>query len=322
MGRFVLYTLILCFIASSCASKTPSIHDLNDVVNSNRSISIPINISEDGLIFFDKVRVGETDYRFLLDTGATQSAIFETTLSRSDLHVEPSANTLVHGMVTSAQLPTIEVSNIELGSLIFTQKTLIVLPDRDEIFKSTDAFDGIIGMDILASYQIYVSPGISELKLIPNDIVVTPPVSWDRMDLIANPFKNDNRNLHFIEVRVAGKIRPALVDTGSEFSVMNWNSAQYAQVKSLKNRMRKKWEMQGATGTFKPVAKVTLETLRSGQKFWSNKDFLVMDFDSLETLGLSDDPFLIVGMNLFKDETFLIDFERNYIAIKPRDDNL
>lgn len=107
--------------------------------------------------------------------------------------------------------------------------------------ETVDDFDGIIGMDILASYQIYVSPSISEIKLIPNDIAVTLPVAWDRMNLIANPFKNDNRNLHFIEVRVAGKIRPALVDTGAEFSAMNWNSAQYVQVKSLKKRMRNAW---------------------------------------------------------------------------------
>jgi len=105
------------------------------------------------------------------------------------------------------------------------------------------------------------------------------------------------------------------MDTGAEFSVMNWNSAQYSELKSIKRRLRKEWELQGAIGTFQPISKVTLGRFRSGQKFWDHKDFLVMNFSSLDVLGVSDDPFVIVGMNLFKDDAFFIDFERNFMFI-------
>jgi len=42
-----------------------------------------------------------------------------------------------------------------------------------------------------------------------------------------------------------------------------------------------------------------------------------MNFDSLDVLGVSDEPFVILGMNLFQNDTFFIDFERNYMSVEP-----
>jgi len=60
-----------------------------------------------------------------------------------------------------------------------------------------------------------------------------------------------------------------------------------------------------------------MELIRSGQKFWDNKDFVIIDFKSLDILGVVDQPFVVVGMNLFREETIFIDFEQNLLAIKP-----
>ena len=281
-----------------------------------------MRITEDGLILLDDVKVGENSYSFLLDTGATQSAIFENTFERTGLNVHTNTNKTVYGMVKTEKRQTVEISKFAVGPLEFAQQELIVLPNRDVNFKTTGKYDGLIGMDVLSPYQVYVSPRTSEFKLIPNHKMVTVPATWDRVELLDNPFEGGQWALHFIDVRVAGQIRPALVDTGAEFSAMNWNSAQYQQIKFLKRRLRKEWELQGAVGNFSPIARVVLEEFRSGQKFWRSKEFVVMDFDGLEALGVSDAPLLIAGMNLFEDETFLIDFDRNYIAIKPREDNV
>ena len=123
--------------------------------------------------------------------------------------------------------------------------------------------------------------------------------------------------MHFIELRVDGRKTPALLDTGSEFNAMNWNSASYTQAKHLRRKLRKDWALQGANGTFDPVAKANLKLIRSGQKFWEDKDFIIMDFKSLDILGAEDDPFIIVGMNLLAEETVVLDFENNIMAIKP-----
>ena len=74
--------------------------------------------------------------------------------------------------------------------------------------------------------------------------------------------------------------------------------------------------MQGAVGVFKPQTKIRLRHFRGGQKFWEDKDFIVMDFESLDILGVADQPFIIAGMNLFAGETIFIDFERNFLAIE------
>ena len=43
-----------------------------------------------------------------------------------------------------------------------------------------------------------------------------------------------------------------------------------------------------------------------------------MDMESLDILGVEDEPFILAGMNLFKEENIFIDFERNFLSIVPK----
>jgi len=301
---------------TACATPVSTPTGLDEALKGRHAVPLKMQTNPAGLIIIEDIKIGDKSYRFALDTGATHSAIFEESLQLSAAKFEEARNKLVYGMISSQTRRIAKIPKFELGSIQLLQKPLIILPDREFNFGANEPFDGLIGMDILADYQIYVSPKTSEFILIANEFPVIAPYHWDRIELTENPFRDDQRDLHFMEVRLAGENIAALIDTGAEFSVMNWNSAQYAELKSIKKRLRKEWELQGAIGTFEPSTKVTLERFRSGQKFWKFKEFVVMNFDSLNVLGLSDDPFAIVGMNLFKDESFFIDFDRNYMAVK------
>lgn len=318
MGRIPLFVFCLALsLFSACATTSDKTYTLEQALEKNVAISIPIRVSDRGLIVLEDIKIDGHPVDMVLDTGATQSAIFEASLNRLDTKMLSYGETMVHGMMQSKQHDIVTLKKLEVGPLQFLTKPMVILDNRDLGFSDVVEYEGLIGMDVLANYKVYISPKAGELRLIPNRADVLIPYYWDKVELIENPFLDDNRSLHFIELRVDGRKTPALMDTGSEFSAMNWNSASYTQVKYIRRRLRKDWELQGASGTFEPVAKVKLKRVRSGQKFWENKDFIIMDFESLDILGAEDEPFIIVGMNLLAEETFVLDFENNILAIKP-----
>jgi len=275
-----------------------------------------------GLIVLEGVKIDGRALDFILDTGATQSAIFETSLKQLGLNLTSYSETMVHGMMQSKQHRIVNLPNLEIGPIQFSTKPMVVLDDRVLKFGDVDKYDGLIGMDVMSNYQLYFSPKSGELRFIPNSADVLVPNAWEQVPLIKNPFIDDNRALHFIELRVHGRKTPAMVDTGAEFSAMNWKAARFVEAKGMRRKLRETWELEGAIGTFEPSAKVTMERVRSGQKFWENKDFVIINFKSLDILGVEDEPFVIIGMNLFREETFFIDFEQNLLAIKPNNRSL
>jgi len=322
MCRFLMfvYLAIACSLgACATSSKTPIA--LEDALNEKIAISVPIRITEKGLIILEDIQVEGRSLDMVLDTGATQSAIFETALKRLKLDLPSDSRTMVHGMLQSESRRIVTLSKVKIGSIEISSKPMVILDDRAPDIHKMELHDGLIGMDILADYQIYISPQTQELRLIPNAAQVHVSTYWRRIELTENPFQSDNRQLHFIGLRINGIKTPAMIDTGAEFSAMNWAAANFAQAKPMRKKLRETWELQGAIGTFQPIAKVTLQRIRSGQKFWRYKDFLIMDFESLDILGIEEEPFIIVGMNLLRDQTIFIDFEKNFIALKPVKEN-
>lgn len=319
MRRFsVCIYLALASLLGGCATPPPASIELAQALDQDVAISIPMSLTEKGLILLKDVKINGRSMDFVMDTGATQSAIFDSSLRRLDLNLTSLSETMIHGMMQSKEHRVVNIPDIEIGSIEFQQMPMVILNDREVEFGSAERYDGLIGMDVLSDYQLYISPQAGELRLIPNRTEVFVPSSWQRVTLLENPFIVDNRALHFIELRVDGRKTPAMLDTGAEFSAMNWSSASFAQAKPIRKRLRKEWELQGAVGTFDPTAKVIMDRIRSGQKFWDNKSFIIMDFKSLGVLGVADEPFIIAGMNFFSEEEFFLDFQRNLLAIKPR----
>ena len=321
MGRyFVIVTVILAALINACATTSDDNYTLAQAVNENTAISIPMRISENGLIVLEGSKIDGHQLDMVMDTGATQSAIFRTALQRLNLDLTSEIDTLVHGMIKSRFHEVVKIPKLDIGPLEFLNKSMVVLDDREPGLRRTNSYDGLIGMDVLSNYQIYISPAKNELRFIPNQRAVDVLPLWRRIFLKENPFQPDGRDLHFMDIRVGGQITHALFDTGAEFSVMNWKAARYSQVRHLRKKMREAWELQGAVGIFNPTTTVKLGRIRSGQVFWEDKNFVVIDFTSLDVLGIEDKPFIIAGMNLFDGESFFVDFDRNFIAIIPEAD--
>jgi len=310
-----IIALISAFLFTACQTLPDGPLSLKDALEADLAVTLPMRVNDKGLFVLEGVEIDGASLDFVIDTGATHSAIFKRSLSKAGLKDSSRKERIVHGMIESQSRRVLTLSEMKLGPLQYNQKPIIVLDSPLATFGEAEEYDGLIGMDILASYNLIISPSTQELKLIPKDNEIYVPSYWSRIELTPNPFQVDNRDLHFLQLRIAGRRTVALLDTGAQLSIINWAAASFSQVKSMKRRLERDWQMQGAVGAFKPRTRIKLEHFRGGQKFWIDKNFIIMDFESLDVLGFGEKPFIIAGVNLFSDETMFIDFERNFLAI-------
>lgn len=273
----------------------------------------------------------------MLDTGATHSALYASEWERLGQTmgqttgqtmgqtigkaVDGQQQVRIHGMLAADIQPLVTLPTLRLGTATLNDVPIARLNNPERKARDKELHDGILGMDILSQFHIYVDRPQEVLKLIPKDMgMISAPPSWRVVTLKPNPFLEDGRQLHFMDVRLGNALTPALLDTGSEFNLMNWNTSRFPQLRAVKSQLLKKWEIEGAVGTFQPVSKIRATDYRAGQKLFEGTEFIVLDFESLNVLGIEDNPFIIIGADALKNERYILDFERDKLIFAPTDE--
>ena len=272
-------------------------------------------------VFVIDISVGQLGPKpFLLDTGATRSAVFEELANELSLVPLGKEAVMVHGMTAKDLKQKSKLDSISIGPHEYRNVSVVILADRKEKASNSVLPQGLIGMDILSKFRLYVDGSEKMIYLIPVALPeLKPPPYWRKIQLIKNPYSEIDYGLHFFEMRVGNKLVPALFDSGSEINIVNWNSVHFPQLKAMRRRLREKWVIDGAIGEFDPVTVVNMVNFRSGQKRWDRREFFVMDFDNLGILGVETQPFIIAGANLFAGGSFYVDFETDQLIVRPTD---
>jgi len=290
---------------------------LVDLENRRDVIQLPYERNDKNLILVTAL-INDQPVKMILDTGATRSVIFRHARKRLALGEIDQEKIQIHGMVSSELAPQSEKADFSFGGQKFSNFTFVVLKDRlNDDATPIYSVDGIIGLDVMSDIHFVVDASSKMISIMSRRIPpLLFPTEWDQIYLQSNPYISEDKGLKFLDLRIAGKVTPALLDTGAEFNVMNWKAAHFPQLRQMKRRMRHKWEVEGAVGHFSPMTKINVEYLRSGQKRWNDGEFIVMDLDSLKTIGSQDYPFLIAGIDLFKEESFYLNLKDNIMTIK------
>ncbi|NNE58774.1 MAG: clan AA aspartic protease [Hellea sp.] len=292
--------------------------ELRKLIGKKDVIALPYEETARGLIIIPvQTEFGQSS--FLIDTGATRSALFK---GSEDSLIDKSefvgvANII--GLVNSGHHQMVKVAELNLGKRRFKDMTVAVLPERTKIDNELMSIDpgGIIGMDVLAEYNLLVDADEKQIYFIPFKYP-KPFLSrvWKPVYLYHNPHSALDKNLHFFDVRVGNHIIPAILDSGAEFNVINWEATIIPEIRRLQRRLRKDWEIQGALGEFDPAVKIDVNFLRAGQMSWRKSQFIIMNFDHLDGLGFADKPLVIAGSSIFQNQSFYLNFDSNQLWLK------
>ncbi len=308
--------LVVLLLLTGCASMEPELSIKRPAAILDNAFTLPYKVQEDGLILV-AVELDGIPFTFTLDSGATLTAIYPSVANQLGYAIDPERTVRIHGIIQSASRPLLDVQNFKFGNLTRDDMRIVVLKERHN-----PESDGILGMDVLAGYAILFHHKEQTLTFMDSRKVPTQlRRDWRRIPLNDNPYLEDDFTLTFLQVNLGNYTIPALLDLGSSISIQNWASAKNSKIRGIRRRLEKQWKLEGANGTFRPRILATYQLIRSGPQYWLERDVYVRDLESLKILGIEDKPLLIMGMNFFRDTTFLADFPAMTLYIKPESDD-
>ncbi len=305
---------VLPFALAGCAISPPVSPDRLSARPG--AVTVPYRISDAGHLIMDIRINGLPPKPFLVDTGASISAVYTDYAPSLGLNVTEETVSVI-GLTGSGLRPLAENIEFQIGEASFRQDKIVVL-DR---LKVDNEAVGLVGVDVLAEYVLQFNNNARTVTLIEGDKVDRSDFSgWQQIPLRNRVKGYPDSGLYFASVELKGKETPVLIDTGSELSIINWPLASLdPQMKKVRRQIRDKINFEGAIDSFPLKMRTVFFDVKLGDKSWPEIPVFIMDFDTLTPIAPADKPLMIAGVDLFTSSTFAFDFKDNMIYVRPED---
>ena len=255
-------------------------------------------------------------FKFMIDTAATRSSIFESTGKKLGLDIKNDSNVLISGMTNSSYRPTVNVETLQFSRYIFRDHKIVILKNWKD---SETKIDGILGLDVLNDLILQFSHERKQLRFLKTlNSRKSKYRNWDAIDLHTNPYPVQNYGLLFVYTQIGDVRIPTMLDTGANFTTLNWESVKGTTIEKHKRRLREDWVIQGAIGKFSPKSHIKLDSLIIAGRKYKNYSLVVMDFDDLPINEYGKYPLVITGVNLMSGQDFILDLKSRKLLIKPQ----
>jgi predicted aspartyl protease len=277
----------------------------------NAAVVTPLVFGRDGHVIVQAMIDGQGPFRFALDTGASISVIFNTTLERAQLEIVAAERVAIQGMIGAGAFPLTAIAELRIGSESWTNARVAVLPDENVI---SDPIDGILGIDFLRQYAVGVSARDQVVRLYPPQLVSQRSYrGWTSIPMRQLQIGTRDAIVYTINLHINETDIPAILDLGAGSNLMNWHTAKAIPVRP--DRSERGTELRGVIETLPVTAELQIDRFRIEHVIWRDSTFLVSDFPIFEALGLGESLVAIVGPGLFKQRDFVIDFERQRMLL-------
>lgn len=257
---------------------------------------------------------GRGPFTFVVDTGAGATAIADTVATQLALPAGPPV--IVHGITTASVVQSVAVRRMHVSGIPFNDLRCPVLP-REQL-----GADGLIGLDALGRFKLKfnVSRRTASLTLPGLTIVMGGTMS------IGSRLRRDGvravrgrfGQLILTEVVVEGQSVSAFIDSGAQYSIGNHALRQAMAARRLRQgRFARTIPLFGVTGQSLQADLARVDDLRLGPSRLGPTPLLFADLHCFRTLGLADEPALLIGADLlgrFREVT--LDFPANRIVFE------
>ncbi len=267
-----------------------------------RWIAIPVRIN------------GQGPYRFIIDTAASNTVLFEDT--RADLGLEAEAKTLatvVFGL-EERTLPLYALETMTVGP--FTKHGLRTVTVPSWFLFGEERPDGLLGMDFLSAYFVLVDLSANQLTLTrerPDALEGT----WTSTRLRAVDFDTLATALYVTRVTINADTFAALIDTGASTSFLSENAARRIGAPPPV-MMRRDGRMADAVGGRESIYRVLAEKLVIGRKRWEKPRFIVKNLRIFDYLARDFRNPAILGIDILARQNFALDFPRRRLWLRRR----
>lgn len=273
---------------------------------------VPYRIDKHDLIVVEASVNQQGPFSFALDTGASISLIFDPLRDNLKLEPIPGKRAIVHGAIAKGEFEVLHVDQIAIDREVWIRPTIVSLPGAT---LSSIGIKGVLGVDFLRRYAVAFSAEDSVIRLYaPERIANSSYRGWATIPLRAETVGETGAALYFLNVEVDGYPIAAAFDLGAALNLMNWAGAKTMGVGTGKGRSRR--EFAGIFDSMPIAARLRAKLVKTGNVRWRNESFAIADLSIFSTLNREDTPTAILGVGLFTQRDFIIDFARSRLLVK------
>lgn len=245
---------------------------------------------------------------FVVDTGASESAVYAHARARMKLAAEPGAQIEMHGAggsqtVQRYRLPRLSVAGVEADRLLVSG-----LPTG---IQHGDEVMGVLGRDVLGGYLVELDLASDRLGLHRPGELPRSARGWNQVPIRLMP----RVGLVMLDVMLGGAKVTAVLDTGARKTFMNWRAARAAGVDKREGVGGAK-TAGGATGHAVLYSLRTFDAIAIGATRFRPSALAISDLPVFVPIGMDRAPAMIVGLDLLGDRRFVIDYPGRRLLIE------
>lgn len=261
---------------------------------------IPFEMSKSGHIVVN-VRLNDlTTVDAILDTGATFPIIDQASARSVGIALADSPETVsIVGLGEALTFPVVNVDRLALGELSIDN-----LPAAYNARVSFPASGNVLPAGAIPHRTLDFDFDRSQLRM------------YDRAPHTLHRFSSTHLDitriggLPFIEVSVNGQRGLALIDTGASLTYVN---SRFAEGAARSQSSIRDIELVGATGSAVPVTILHSRRFGLGDFEVERFNVVVSDAEFLRDLGISDQPVMVLGLDVLKAFRLQIDRDREIV---------
>jgi predicted aspartyl protease len=249
-------------------------------------------------------------FRFLLDTGATHTAVTEDAARRLNLIVNTASRSSVQGVNGSAVVPRVYVQTLVAGALRLEKLQIPCLSGS-----ALDGLDGVLGMDGLGNLRVTADFRRDQVLISKSSgRQAGSGYAVVRGKLISN-------RLFMVDGRIGSIPIKAIFDTGASHTL--GNPALLAELAK-----RPRFKADGPTASVADATATLQEGIvhlapridLAGGTGIRNIDVTFSDFAIFNVWGLANQPAVLVGMDVLGTlDEFTIDYRRQELQVRTPD---
>jgi clan AA aspartic protease (TIGR02281 family) len=296
-------------LASRLPDTTAAAHADSAHVPNDPQYAIATRVDGIGRIIAAVTINGRGPFRFMLDTGASRTALAASMPARLGLDAQPQAPILVVGISGTAVVASVHIDSLESGDMHFHDLDVPVLTGP-----VLEGIDGILGMDGFAGMKVSAdftkdrfTINASRGRRAPFGYSVIP------IEIISEHLLMAHGSVGAVHVQ-------AIIDTGTSRTL--GNPALLAALKHGHSGGAKESESAviDATQASQLAAVTRVPEVRLGAASIDDLAVTFGDFNVFKAWGLEEQPALLVGMDVLGTlDELTIDYRRDELQLLPRD---
>lgn len=246
---------------------------------------------------------------FVVDTGASASAVYEHTRTRMGLAPEPGAEVEMHGaggsrLIRRYRFPRLSVAGVDAGQLLVSGLPAGVRHGEEVM--------GVLGRDVFGAYMVEFDLVSNRLGLHRADALPASARGWNEVPITLMP----QVGLVMLQVTLDGARVTAVLDTGARKSFMNWRAAKAAGVTPKSKGLQPASIARGVTGHSFQYSTREFRGIGIGATAFRPSSLAISDLPVFAPIGMDKAPGMIVGLDLMGDRRFIVDYPGRRLLIE------